>query len=221
MTRKFHDFLTLLTWTEQLLWFDRDLNSHLRGTVRSTDSVAYLGGGGMRPSPPPPSESPKTFFDEKKTYIFCSKCRKCHFRDPNFKMGFQTYIFCSKVPSKCRKCRFRDPNFKKFQGGNAPGPPYNCVVTMASPSLKSWLRHCLQLSYTVTWNPWVCSFRPRTHGNVFLRFCILFTVLKGIENNQLITWNNIKTQENVSVCTGALTLSVGILQCFNSISQTH
>ena len=44
------------------------------------------------------------------TYIFCSKvpskCRKCRFRDPNFKMGFQTYIFCSKVPSKCRKCRF-------------------------------------------------------------------------------------------------------------------
>ena len=53
------------------------------------------------------------------TYIFCSKvpskCRKCHFRDPNFKMAFQTYIFCSKVPSKCRKFRFRDPNFKKFQ----------------------------------------------------------------------------------------------------------
>ena len=31
---------------------------------------------------------------------------------------------------------------------------------------------------------------------------VLFTVLKGIENNQLITWNNTKTQENVSVCTG-------------------
>ena len=27
-------------------------------------SVAYLGGGGMRPCPHPPSESPKTFFDE-------------------------------------------------------------------------------------------------------------------------------------------------------------
>ena len=52
-------------------------------------------------------------------------------------MGFQTYIFCS----KCRKCRFRDPNFKTFPGGHAPGPPYNCVVTMVSPSLKSWLRH--------------------------------------------------------------------------------
>ena len=32
--------------------------------------------------------------------------------DTLLKMGFQTFIFCSKVPSKCRKCRFRDPNFK-------------------------------------------------------------------------------------------------------------
>ena len=43
---------------------------------------------------------------------------------------------------------------------------------------------------------------PRTHGDVFLRFCIVYPVLKGIENNQLITWNNTKTQENVSACTG-------------------
>ena len=27
------------------------------------------------------------------------------------------------LPSKCRKCRFRDPNFKIFLGGHAPGPP--------------------------------------------------------------------------------------------------
>ena len=32
---------------------------------------------------------------------------------------------------------------RNFFGGNAPGTPYNCVVTMASPSLKSWLRHWL------------------------------------------------------------------------------
>ena len=81
------------------------------------------------------------------TYIFCSKvpskCRKYRFRDPNFKMGFQPNIFCSKVPSKYRKYRFRDPNFKTISGGHAPGPPYDFVVTMASPSLKSWLRHWL------------------------------------------------------------------------------
>ena len=41
-------------------------------------------------------------------------------------------------------------------------------------------------------------------GPVHTETCafVLFTVLKGIENNQLITWNNTKTQENVSVCTG-------------------
>ena len=96
------------------------------------------------------------------TYIFCSKvsskCRKCRFRDPNFKMGFQTYIFCSKEPSKCRKCRFRDPNFKKTRGdGACPRTPYNCVVTMASPTLKSWLRHCsLALPYArlMTFSQW-------------------------------------------------------------------
>ena len=59
------------------------------------------------------------------------------------KNGFQTYVFCSKVSSKCWICRFRDPNSKECPGGHAPGPPYNCsVVTMASPSLKSWLRLC-------------------------------------------------------------------------------
>ena len=51
------------------------------------------------------------------------------------------------------------------------------------------------------------NLRPLTHGNVFLCFCIVyskqFIVLKGIENNQRITWNNTKMQENVSVCTGS------------------
>ena len=41
-------------------------------------------------------------------------------------MGFQTYIFCSKVPSKCRKCRFRNPNFKKFPRGIPPAPLQLC-----------------------------------------------------------------------------------------------
>ena len=55
-----------------------------------------------------------------------SKCRKCRFRDPTFKMGFQTNIFCSKVPSKCRKCRYRDPNFKKVSGDMLPDPLQLC-----------------------------------------------------------------------------------------------
>ena len=43
-------------------------------------------------------------------------------RDTLLKMGFQTYIFWSKVLSKCRKCGFRDPNFKKFSGGGGMPP---------------------------------------------------------------------------------------------------
>ena len=41
------------------------------------------------------------------------------------------------------------------------------------------------------------------HTETFSCIFVLFTVLKGIENNQLITLNNTKTQENVSVCMGS------------------
>ena len=37
---------------------------------------------------------------------------------------------------------------------------------------------------------------------------VLLTVLKGIDNNQLIIWNNTKMQENVSVCTGHKTITL-------------
>ena len=46
--------------------------------------------------------------------------------DTLLKMGFQTYIFCSKMPSKCRECRFRDPNFKNFRGNMPPDPIELC-----------------------------------------------------------------------------------------------
>ena len=57
--------------------------------------------------------------------------RTIFWRDTLLKMGFQTYIFGSNVPSKCRKCRFRDPKFKKFPGGHAPGLLYN--FNLSSP----------------------------------------------------------------------------------------
>ena len=44
---------------------------------------------GMRPCLP--TRNVRTFF----------------WRDTLLNMGFQTHIFCSKVPSKCRKCRFK------------------------------------------------------------------------------------------------------------------
>ena len=87
-------------------------------------------GGHAAMASPPLGKSENIFWQDRllkmvfQTYIFCSKvpskCRKCRFRDPNFKMGFQTYIFCLKVPSKCRKCCFKDPNFKKFHGPPDP-----------------------------------------------------------------------------------------------------
>ena len=59
------------------------------------------------------------------------------------------------------------------------------------------------LSYYLTSGP----VHTETFACVFVLFtvnsCKQFIVLKGIENNQRITWNNTKTQENVSVCTGS------------------
>ena len=52
-------------------------------------------------------------------------------------MGFQTYIFCSKVPSKCRKCCYRDQNFKKFRGSMPPDPP--TIVSSLWPPLTKIL----------------------------------------------------------------------------------
>ena len=45
------------------------------------------------------------------------------FDETLLKKGFQSYIFCSNVPSKCRKCRLRDPKFKQFPGGECPRIP--------------------------------------------------------------------------------------------------
>ena len=46
-------------------------------------------------------------------------------------MGFQTFIFCSKVSSKCGKCCFRDPKFKIIPGGTSPRTPRNVSSHLA------------------------------------------------------------------------------------------
>ena len=130
--------------------------------------VAYLEGGGACGHPP------------------LRKSENIFWRDTLLEMGFQTYIFCSKVPSKCRKCRFRDPNFKKFPGGHAPGPPYNCVVTMASPSLKSWLRHCfVQCSLFDT------NSRSKTYKCMWLFLCLRATKNYKVSKITVIFIHNI------------------------------
>ena len=47
---------------------------------------------------------------------------------------------------------------------NTPGRPSNCVVTMASPLLKSWLRHCIEQRLLTTPPP------PSHHPSPGLRF---------------------------------------------------
>ena len=67
------------------------------------------------------------------------KSENIFWRDTLLKMGLQTYIFCSKVSSKCKKCRFRDPNFKQIPGGMPRTPlqlcRHYCVLTkiLATP----------------------------------------------------------------------------------------
>ena len=78
-------------------------------------AVAYLGG-----AMPPLGKSENIFW-----------------RDTLLKIGFQTYIFCSKVPSKCRKCCYRDQNFKKFRGSMPPDPP--TIVSSLWPPLTKIL----------------------------------------------------------------------------------
>ena len=54
--------------------------------------------------------------------------------DTLLKMGFQTYIFCS----KCRKCRFRDPNFKTFPGGMPPDLT-TLICVLRNSACTSWM----------------------------------------------------------------------------------
>ena len=57
--------------------------------------------------------------------------------------GISNLYILLKSALKMQEMPFQRPKFQ-ISGGHAPGLPYNCVVTMASPSLKSWLRHCLR-----------------------------------------------------------------------------
>ena len=47
-------------------------------------------------------------------------------QDTLLKMGFQTYIFCSKVPSKCRK--FQRPKFQNLFGGTCTQTGYTTDI---------------------------------------------------------------------------------------------
>ena len=84
--------------------------------------------------------------------------------DTLLKMGFQIYIFCS----KCRKRRFTDPNFENYPGGMPPDPPR----FVSSPSLKSWLCHCIVLTEKIC-----CSTKDRCINcdNAILILCVFWS----------------------------------------------
>ena len=67
-------------------------------------------------------ESPKTLFDQIQYTV---------------KNGISNLYILLKSALKMQEMPFQRENSKTFSGGgHAPGPPYNCVVTMASPLTK-------------------------------------------------------------------------------------
>ena len=82
--------------------------------------------GGMRPCPPPPWKGRKHFLTR--------------YTDKN---GISNLYILLKSALKMQEMPFQRPKFQNISRGHVPGPPYNCVVTMPSHSLKSWLRHCI------------------------------------------------------------------------------
>ena len=80
--------------------------------------------GGNAPGPPPPR-----------------KVRKHFLTRYTVKNGISNLYILLKSVLKMQEMPFQRSKFQKIFGG--AWPPYNCVITMASPSLKSWLRHWL------------------------------------------------------------------------------
>ena len=57
-------------------------------------------------------------------------------------MGFQTYIYILlKSALKMQEMPFQRPKFQNISGGHTPGPPYNCVVTMATEGVYVENKH--------------------------------------------------------------------------------
>ena len=67
--------------------------------------------------------------------------RKFFWRDI-VKNGISNLYILFKCALKMQEMPFQRPKIQNISGGACPRTPYNCVATMASPSLKSWLRYC-------------------------------------------------------------------------------
>ena len=69
------------------------------------------------------------------------KMQEMPFQRPKFQNGISNLYILLKSALKMQELPFQRPKFQNISGVAFPRTPYNCVVTMASPSLKSWLRH--------------------------------------------------------------------------------
>ena len=68
------------------------------------------------------------------------------FQRPKFKNGISNLYILLKSALKMQEMPFQRPKFQKISWVECPRTPYNSVVTMASPSLKSWLSHWMLVS---------------------------------------------------------------------------
>ena len=89
--------------------------------------------------------------------------------------------FAQKCPQNAGNA-VSDSQISKYFRGTCPRTPYNCVVTMASPSLKSWLRHWKQCHWLITkriiWHLFLkiiytvetlgSQLKPRPHVSIFI-----------------------------------------------------
>ena len=64
------------------------------------------------------------------------KVRKHFLTRYTVKNGISNLYILLKSTLKMQEMPFQRPKFQKRFGGHAPDPPYNCVVTMASPLTK-------------------------------------------------------------------------------------
>ena len=88
-------------------------------------AVAYLRGHAAMPPPPPPTERPKQ--------IHC------------LKLVFKPMYFAQKCLQNAGNAVSETQISKTFRGGMLPDPLELCRdKIVASPSLKSWLRHCIK-----------------------------------------------------------------------------
>ena len=122
-----------------------------------------------------PFQSPKFQNGFSNLYILLKRALKIQempFQRPKFQNGISNLYILLKSCLKMQEMPFQRPKFQKISGGAYPQTPYNCVVTMASPSLKSWLRHCSTMFLCLC----LCRSMCRRLDCIPL-FCLLFVLM--------------------------------------------